>query len=173
MSLEDQKAPAPQSSPSPAPGLFFWPASLQCRGVKCSPPSMKKSDQLRTRSPAKTWGPRRVPPKSAAAIAFESKPLEVGSGWQIVVTYPSGIQEHIPGFRTEAETQEWLSGRGRQTWLRARGYTERNATGGTTRSAEWPNVNRFHSPEPDLCLKPLQQPDNRGRMPHATAGREA
>ena len=62
-------------------------------------------------------------PKSADKVACDdTKPLKEGSGWYIVVTYPGGMQEHIPGFENEAEAQEWLMGKGRQTWLRARGY---------------------------------------------------
>jgi hypothetical protein len=30
------------------------------------------------------------------------------------------MQEHIPGFRSVAEAEKWLAGKGRQTWLRAR-----------------------------------------------------
>jgi hypothetical protein len=60
--------------------------------------------------------------KPAAKITFEPKPLKVGEGWYIVVTYPGSMQEHIPGFRSEKEAEEWLAGKGRETWLRARGY---------------------------------------------------
>ena len=60
-------------------------------------------------------------PKSAEKITFDLKPLKVGEGWYIVVTYPGGMQEHIPGFHSVAEAEVWLSGKGRQTWLRARG----------------------------------------------------
>jgi len=63
-------------------------------------------------------------PKSAEKITFDLKPLKVGEGWHIVVTYPGGMQEHIPGFHSVAEAEVWLSGKGRQTWLRARGYLE-------------------------------------------------
>ena len=63
-------------------------------------------------------------PKSAEKITFDLKPLKVGEGWYIVVTYPGGMQEHIPGFHSVAEAEVWLSGKGRQTWLRARGYSE-------------------------------------------------
>ena len=59
-------------------------------------------------------------PKSADTVAFDTKPLKEGSGWYIVVTSPGGMQEHIPGFKNEAE----LKGKGRQTWLRARGYAQ-------------------------------------------------
>jgi hypothetical protein len=60
--------------------------------------------------------------KSADQITFDLKPLKVGEGWNIVVTYPSGMQEHIPGFHSVAEAEEWLAGKGRQSWLGARGY---------------------------------------------------
>ena len=63
-------------------------------------------------------------PKTADKIVFDLKPLKVGEGWYIVVTYPGGMQEHIPGFHSVAEAEVWLSGKGRQTWLRARGYAE-------------------------------------------------
>ena len=61
-------------------------------------------------------------PKSTEKITFDLKPLKVGVGWYIVVTYPGGLQAHIPGFHSVAEAEVWLSGKGRQTWLRARGY---------------------------------------------------
>jgi len=61
-------------------------------------------------------------PKSANKVTFEPKPLKVGEGWQIVVTYPGGMQEHIPSFLGEQDAGEWLSGKGRQAWLKARGY---------------------------------------------------
>jgi hypothetical protein len=50
-------------------------------------------------------------PKSAEKISFDPKPLKAEGGWCIVVTYPSGMQEHIPGFHSEAETEEWLKGK--------------------------------------------------------------
>ena len=62
-------------------------------------------------------------PKSADQVTFDLKPLKVGEGWYIVVTYPGGIQEHIPGFHGQVEAEQWLSGKGRQAWLRARGYS--------------------------------------------------
>jgi len=60
--------------------------------------------------------------KSADKVIFEPKPLKVGDGWYIVVTYPGGMQEHIPGFHSEAEAREWLTGIGCRVWLRVRGY---------------------------------------------------
>jgi hypothetical protein len=61
-------------------------------------------------------------PKSADKVAFDPKPLKVGTGWHIVVTFPGGMQEDVPGFHSEAETREWLRGIGCQMWLAARGY---------------------------------------------------
>jgi hypothetical protein len=65
----------------------------------------------------------REMPKSADQITFDLKPLKEEEGWYIVVTYPPGMQEHIPGFHSVAEAEEWLTGKGRQTWLKARGYS--------------------------------------------------
>jgi hypothetical protein len=61
-------------------------------------------------------------PKSADKITFEARPLKVGSGWYVVVTYPGGMQEHVAGFHGELEAKQWLDGTGYQMWLRARGY---------------------------------------------------
>ena len=61
--------------------------------------------------------------KSADQITFDLKPLKVGEGCYIVVTFPGGMQEHIPGFQCVAEAEEWLSGKGRQTWLKGWGYS--------------------------------------------------
>ena len=60
--------------------------------------------------------------KDAAKIKFEPRPLKIGLGWHIVATYPSGLQEHIIGFKTQAEATEWLANGRRQAWLKARGY---------------------------------------------------
>jgi hypothetical protein len=62
--------------------------------------------------------------KSAEKISFDPKPLKEGGGWYIVVTYPGGMQEHIPGFQSEVGAGQWLSGKGRLTWLKARSYAQ-------------------------------------------------
>jgi hypothetical protein len=64
--------------------------------------------------------------KSADQITFDLKPLKVGEGCYIVVTFPGGMQEHIPGFQCVAEAEEWLSGKGRQTWLKGYGLLSVN-----------------------------------------------
>jgi hypothetical protein len=61
--------------------------------------------------------------KSAGGVTFDLKPLKVREGWYIVVTYPGGMQEHIPGFHSQVEAEEWLASKS-QAWLRARGYAK-------------------------------------------------
>jgi hypothetical protein len=62
-------------------------------------------------------------PIAGTKITFDPKPLKIGTRWHIVATYhPSGQQEHITGFRDEAEAKEWLAGKGCQVWRKARGY---------------------------------------------------
>jgi hypothetical protein len=67
-------------------------------------------------------GARWLMPKSAEKISFEPKRRKAGEGWYVVVTYPGGMQEQIPGFRSETEAAEWVAGKGRDEWLSARGY---------------------------------------------------
>jgi hypothetical protein len=33
---------------------------------------------------------------------------EVGTGWHVDVAWEYGMKEEIPGFRSEAEAQDWL-----------------------------------------------------------------
>jgi hypothetical protein len=62
-------------------------------------------------------------PQSTDQVAFALKPLKVGEGWHIVATHPSGQQELITGFHSEAEAKEWLAGsKGFKAWLKTRGY---------------------------------------------------
>ena len=50
--------------------------------------------------------------KSADQITFDLKPLKVGEGWYIVVTFPGGMQEHIPGLQCVAEAESVAIGQG-------------------------------------------------------------
>lgn len=61
---------------------------------------------------------------SGTKVTFDPQPLRAGHGeWHIVATYhPRGQQEHISGFRDEADAKEWLTGKGCQAWPKARGY---------------------------------------------------
>jgi hypothetical protein len=57
-------------------------------------------------------------------VVFDREPLRVDRLWAVVATHPSGQQEHIVGFHTEAEAREWRASVGREAWLRTRGYAE-------------------------------------------------
>ena len=49
--------PQPPKRPQPRAGAFLLGGEFTMqKGVRCSPPSMKESDQPRTSSPAKIWG---------------------------------------------------------------------------------------------------------------------
>jgi len=71
-------------------------------------------------------GPRilRFMAKDVSKVTFNPKPLKSGTGWYVVATYPGGQQEHIPGFKTEAEAVEWLASSRCLAWLKARGYAK-------------------------------------------------
>jgi hypothetical protein len=60
--------------------------------------------------------------KSGDKISFDPKTTQGRGRLAHCRTCAGGMQEHIPGFHSEAETEEWLAGIGRQMWLRARGY---------------------------------------------------
>jgi len=55
-------------------------------------------------------------------VVFDREPLKVDRLWAVVATHPSGQQEHIVGFHTEAEAREWRASVGCEAWLRTRGY---------------------------------------------------
>jgi hypothetical protein len=58
-----------------------------------------------------------------ATVEFNPTPIKVGPEWRLVATHPSGQQEHISGFHTEAEAIDWLSSNGFAAWMRTRRYT--------------------------------------------------
>lgn len=63
-------------------------------------------------------------------VAFARNPLRCGEWWCVVATHPSGQQEDVAGFHSEAEAEEWLAGsRGLRAWLKSRGYTDWVLTG--------------------------------------------
>jgi hypothetical protein len=41
-------------------------------------------------------------------IKFEPLAETVGVGWQVVLTYPDGREEHVRGFKSETEAVEFL-----------------------------------------------------------------
>jgi hypothetical protein len=62
--------------------------------------------------------------KDVPRVTFDPKALKRGLEWYLVATYPGGQQEHITGFKTEAEAVEWLASSRCQAWLKARGYAK-------------------------------------------------
>ena len=46
--------------------------------------------------------------KPTGKITLAPQPVKVGSQWHVVGTYPSGLQEHITGFKTEADALDWI-----------------------------------------------------------------
>jgi hypothetical protein len=38
-----------------------------------------------------------------------AQPVKVGAQWHVVGTYPNGQQEHITGFKTEADALDWIA----------------------------------------------------------------
>ena len=61
--------------------------------------------------------------KSTRGITFDPRPLKIGHEWHVVVTYPSGQQEQITGFKTEADAQNWITNDS-QAWLKKRDYAD-------------------------------------------------
>jgi len=59
--------------------------------------------------------------KAVGKITFNPKPLKVGAQWHVVDTYPRGQEEHITGFKTEADAKDWLKNDS-QAWLKKRSY---------------------------------------------------
>ena|SRR5262249_2083577 len=47
--------------------------------------------------------------KPTGEIARAAQPVKVGAQWHVVGTYPRGQQEHITGFKTEADALDWIA----------------------------------------------------------------
>ena len=59
---------------------------------------------------------------SRDSVIFERKAIKIDKVWGVVATHPSGQQEHILGFHTEAEAMAWRVSQGCRAWLKTRGY---------------------------------------------------
>ena len=57
-----------------------------------------------------------------ASVIFERNAIKIDQVWVVVATHPSGQQEHILGFHTEAEAMDWRVSQGCRAWLETRGY---------------------------------------------------
>ena len=75
-------------------------------------------------------------PKTADKITFDLKPLKVGEGWYIVVTYPGGMQEHIPGFLAWRKLKYGYRAKDARRGLE-QGATQSEATRAQSRGFEW------------------------------------
>jgi hypothetical protein len=60
-------------------------------------------------------GPDRI-------IHLKARPLKLGAGWLVVATYPDGRKEHILGFDSQAEAQDWIGRDQWFEWVKERGY---------------------------------------------------
>ncbi len=47
--------------------------------------------------------------KPTGEITLANQPVKVGAQWHVVGTYPSGQQERITGFKTEADALDWIA----------------------------------------------------------------
>jgi hypothetical protein len=60
--------------------------------------------------------------QTASSAEFSPAPQRVGAVWTWIATHPSGQQEEIVGFHSEAEAREWRTSNGLRAWFRTRGY---------------------------------------------------
>jgi hypothetical protein len=60
-----------------------------------------------------------------ACAKFEARTLKSGWGWFVYVTLPDGSEEHIVGFRTEADANEWIAAKS-SAWLADRSSQRRS-----------------------------------------------
>ena len=59
--------------------------------------------------------------KPTGKITFAPQPIKFGPQWHVVGTYPDGQQEHITGFKTEADALDWLRTQPSRPRARVRG----------------------------------------------------
>ena len=47
--------------------------------------------------------------KPTGEITLAPQPIKVGTQWHVVGTYSGGQQEHVTGFKTEADALDWIA----------------------------------------------------------------
>ena len=57
--------------------------------------------------------------KVVGKITFDPKPVKVGAQWQVVASHSNERQEHLTGFRSEADAKHWITN-GSKAWLKKR-----------------------------------------------------
>ena len=61
-------------------------------------------------------------PLPATVLRFRPLPDRFGTGWQIVVSYPSGPSEYVEGFSDQTKALQWIGSPDCLAWVKARGY---------------------------------------------------
>jgi len=56
-------------------------------------------------------------------VTFKLQRIAEGD-WQVVAETPGAEPQYIKGFKSKAEVDEWLTGRGRLDWLRSQGHAK-------------------------------------------------
>jgi hypothetical protein len=64
-----------------------------------------------------------VPMSKSPRVIFKYKRIAEGD-WQIEAHYPGAEIRYIKGFKSKAESDEWLQGSRRIDWLRSQGYAK-------------------------------------------------
>ncbi|HEY0233502.1 MAG TPA: hypothetical protein VGC86_00390 [Afipia sp.] len=60
-----------------------------------------------------------------AKIKVTFKIVRIAEGnWNILAEYPGIAPVEITGFKSKAETDEWMNGERRIAWLRSQGYAK-------------------------------------------------
>jgi hypothetical protein len=57
--------------------------------------------------------------KPIGEITLAPQPIKVGTQWHVVGTYSGGQQEHVTGFKTEADALDWIVNESAD-WLKKR-----------------------------------------------------
>jgi hypothetical protein len=63
---------------------------------------------------------------SASKVCFRPVELKIAAAWYVRVTFSSGREVHVNGFRSETEASDWIKGEA-SDWLERHGPAERRA----------------------------------------------
>ena len=91
------------------------------KGRAQSPRDINSRPAPRRRPLPLSYGRHAMPtsvPTLNSNPTFEARPLTSASGWYVRVAWLSGKRDHIPGFVSQREAQQWIEGKA-PTWLSA------------------------------------------------------